>query len=135
MAKAKNEIESTNKNIVDSLEERKSKKISLETMTAVGKKTTLAGREYIIAPITLRDMDIFDSNLILPIMQNADLDDISYAINVIDKERAKIFYYIVEKYARYKDGKIPVTEELVEEHNWSIKDLKHFLEVWLQISD
>lgn len=110
-------------------------RVTLDTMTAVGKKVKIAGREYVVAPITIMDMDILDTNIILPINKEDEIDDVSYAINIIDKDRARIFYYIVEKYTKFGDDKIPVTEKLINEHNWSIKDIKHFLQVWLQISD
>ena len=111
-------------------------KVSLSAMKNVGKEVILAGQKYLVAPITLMDLDILDTNLILPIMGNKEVDDVYFAVNVTDPERAKIFYYIVEKYVKFGgDDKIPVTKELLNEHNWSIKDIKHFLEVWLQVSD
>lgn len=35
---------------------KKEQKISIETMTGMGKKKTLAGREYIILPVNIKDM-------------------------------------------------------------------------------
>lgn len=112
------------------------KQITLDTMTKVGKEVELAGRKYLIAPINIGDMNLIESGaLIFPIFENKTIDEIAFTANVFDPEKAKILFYIIEKYVRYEDGKIPMTKELVEEHGWSIKDIKKFLEVWLQISD
>ena len=35
---------------------KKEEKISIETMTGVGKKKKLAGREYYILPVNIKDM-------------------------------------------------------------------------------
>ena len=112
------------------------KQITLDTMTKVGKEVEFARRKYLVAPINIGDMYLIQSNnLIIPIFENKEVDDVVFSVNVSDPERAKILFYIIEKYVRYEDGKIPMTKELVEEHGWSIKDIKKFLEVWLQVSD
>ena len=35
---------------------KKNQKISIETMTGMGKKKTIAGREYMILPVNIKDM-------------------------------------------------------------------------------
>lgn len=114
---------------------KRDKYISLDTMKAVGKEVVLAGRKYTVAPIALKDLDILDTGLILPIIGNKDIEDIYFSNNITDPEKAKVFYYIVEKYTKYEDGSMPVNQKLIDEHNWSIKDIRKFLEVWLQVSD
>lgn len=119
-------------------EERKisEHKITLDTMTKVGKKVILANREYLIAPINIGDMWIITSDiLLLPILREKEIEDKYYMLNVIEEERAKYFFKIIEKYVSYNNGTIPMTRELVEEHNWSFKDIKKFLDVWLEVSD
>lgn len=110
--------------------------ITQETMSAVGKEAELAGKKYLIAPISIADMHLVINNvLFLPILDKENVEDIYYALNVTDEEKSKVFFEIVEKYCKYNNGKVAVTKELVEEHNWSFKDIKQFLKVWLQISD
>ena len=105
-------------------------------MTKVGKKVILANREYLIAPINIGDMWIITSDILfLPILREKEIDDIYYMTNVIDDYRANYFFKIIEKYVSYNNGTIPMTRELVEEHNWSFKDIKKFLDVWLEVSD
>ena len=118
------------------LEEISNKKITLDTMTKVGKKVILANREYLIAPINVGDMWIVSKNLlILPILRDKPIEDVFYASNVIDEEKAPYFFKIVERYVSYNNGTIPMTKELVEEHNWTFSDIRKFLEVWLEVSD
>ena len=40
---------------------------------------------------------------------------------------------MTNKYVYYKD--IPMTEEMLIEHNWSFKEIGEFLFTWSQISD
>lgn len=127
----KEEQESTKKELKIS-----DNKITLDTMTKVGKKVILANREYLIAPINIGDMWIITSDILfLPILREKEIDDIYYMTNVIDDYRANYFFKIIEKYVSYNNGTIPMTRELVEEHNWSFKDIKKFLDVWLEVSD
>ena len=37
---------------------KKEQKISIETMTGMGKKKTLAGREYMILPVNIKDIKL-----------------------------------------------------------------------------
>lgn len=113
-------------------------KVSASTMSNVGKEVTLANQEYLVAPINIYDMPLIDNykdGLFLPILNNKDLDPIFFTANITDPKKADIFYYIVEKYVKYKDGKMPVNKEMIEEHCWSCKDIKKFLQVWLEVSD
>ena len=60
-----------------------------------------------------------------------------FGLNITDPSIKKIFMYIVNKYVYYcvGDEKIPMTEELLIEHNWSFKEIGEFLYAWVQISD
>lgn len=128
------------------------KKVSLETMTGVGKKKKIAGREYLILPVNIRDMHYImgdgtdseeNNEPHLVILNKKELDsdnDIDwqlFGLNITDKKRRKIFMEIINKYVFYcsNDEKIPMTEDLLIEHNWSFKDIGEFLFVWCQISD
>lgn len=125
----------------------KNKKISLETMTGLGKKKKIAGREYIILPVNIMDMHYImgDENtdeklVILDRKQLEKEDDVNwqlFGLNITDKKRKASFIYIVNKYVYYciNDEKIPMTEEMLIEHNWSFKEIGEFLFTWTQISD
>ena len=78
-----------------------------------------SGELYI--PISSKEEEEEEGNMALQLV----------GLNITDESKARNFFYIVEKYCRYKD--IPVTRKLVEEHNWSFKDIKKFLTFWSQI--
>lgn len=110
--------------------------VSLDTMACVGQKLKLAGREYTVCPVNIKDMHfiINSGELYIPIDKKEEKDDIALqlvGINVTDEEKSKNLFYIIKKYVRYNE--MPVTKELVEEHNWSFKDIKEFLTFWAQI--
>lgn len=121
-------------------QEQEEKVITLDTMANVGKPITLAGREYIVCPVNIADMYmvINAGELYIPVKTNDDEEDAKMSLqlvglNITDEKRAKNLFKIIEKYVRYKN--IPVTKEMVEEHNWSFQDIKDFLLFWAQISD
>lgn len=126
---------------------KKEERISIETMSGIGKKKTLAGREYLILPVNIRDMCYVmgeeEDTTKLIIIDKKKLetdDDLSwqlFGLNITTPEIKKIFMYIINKYVYYciGDEKIPMTEELLIEHNWSFKEIGEFLYTWTQISD
>lgn len=126
---------------------KKEEKISLETMTGVGKKKKIAGREYYILPVNIRDMcyimgEAEDTPKLVIIDKNKieTDDDLSwqlFGLNITNPEIKKIFIQMINKYVFYcvGDEKIPMTEELLIEHNWSFKEIGEFLYTWTQISD
>ena len=126
---------------------KKEEKISIETMTGIGKKKELAGREYLILPVNIKDMCYImgesEDTPKLVIIDKKKMetdDDLSwqlFGLNITNPEIKKIFMYIINKYVYYcvGDEKIPMTEELLIEHNWSFKEIGEFLYTWTQISD
>ena len=125
---------------------KKEEKISIETMTGVGKKKKLAGREYYILPVNIKDMhyimgDESSTKLVIidknKIETDEDLSQQLFGLNITNPEIKKVFLYIVNKYVYYcvGDEKIPMTEELLIEHNWSFKEIGEFLYTWVQVSD
>ena len=125
---------------------KKEEKISIETMTGVGKKKKLAGREYYILPVNIKDMHYImgdDDSTKLVIIDKKKMetdDDLSwqlFGLNITNPEIKKVFIYIINKYVYYcvGDEKIPMTEELLIEHNWSFKEIGEFLYTWVQVSD
>ena len=125
---------------------KKEEKISIETMTGVGKKKKLAGREYYILPVNIKDMHYVmgdDDSTKLVIIDKKKMetdDDLSwqlFGLNITSPEIKKVFLYIINKYVFYcvGDEKIPMTEELLIEHNWSFKEIGEFLYTWVQVSD
>lgn len=126
---------------------KKEERISIETMTGVGKKKKLAGREYYILPVNIKDMcyimgDSEDTpKLVIIDKKKIETDDdLSwqlFGLNITTPEIKKIFMYIINKYVYYcaGDEKIPMTEELLIEHNWSFKEIGEFLYTWVQVSD
>ena len=126
---------------------KKEEKISIETMTGMGKKKTLAGREYLILPVNIKDMGYVmgDSKdipkLVIIDKEKMETDDeLSwqlFGLNITTPEIKKAFMYIINKYVFYCVGeeKIPMTEELLIEHNWSFKEIGEFLYTWIQVSD
>lgn len=122
---------------MEKVDKSKNKAISLDTMACVGKSITLAGREYKVCPVNIADMHyvINSGELYIPIdSKDEEKEKLAVqlvGINVTDEKKAANLFYIINKYARYNDT--PVTKELVEEHNWSFKDIKDFLVFWAQI--
>ena len=126
---------------------KKEEKVSIETMTGVGKKKTIAGREYLILPVNIRDMHYVigtennEENLFIMDKKKMQEDGSEnwqlFGLNIIDEKRKKTFMYILNKYAFYcvNDEKIPMTEELLIQHNWSFKEIGEFLFAWIQVSD
>lgn len=126
---------------------KKEDRVSIETMTGVGKRKTIAGREYLILPVNIRDMCYImgDSEDVpkLVIIDKKKLetdDDLSwqlFGLNITNPETKKVFMNIINKYVFYcvGDEKIPMTEELLIEHNWSFKEIGEFLYIWAQVSD
>ena len=121
---------------------KEEKKVTIETMAGVGKKKKIAGREYMILPVNIRDMHyvIGDDHLI--IINKKELEEESlkwqlFGLNYTDEERRKAFLYIMNKYVYYLvgDEKIPMTEEMLIEHNWSFKEIGEFLFTWCEVSD
>lgn len=125
----------------------KENKISIETMTGVGKRKKIAGREYLILPVNIRDMHYImgedDSEEKLVILDKKKLEndeDVNwqlFGLNITDKNRKKTFMNVINKYLFYiiNDKKVPMTEELLIEHNWSFKEIGDFLFTWCQVSD
>lgn len=124
----------------------KGKVASIETMTGVGKKVTLAGREYTILPVNISDMHYIigsgneneeGKKLIIVDKKQITEDDNStwqiFGLNIVDEERKKIFIKMLNKYVYYMDHQM--TEQLLEEHGWSFKEIGQFLYYWTQISD
>lgn len=126
---------------------KKEEKIPIETMTGMGKRKTLAGREYLILPVNIKDMcyvmgESEDTPKLFIIDKKSMEKDEKlnwqlFGLNITDPNIKKIFMYIVNKYVYYcvGDEKIPMTEELLIEHNWSFKEIGEFLYSWVQISD
>ena len=127
---------------------KKEEKFSIETMTGVGKKKKIAGREYLILPVNIKDMCyimgeeedtpklfLLDKNQLED--ENSDITWQLFGLNIVNEEKKEVFMYIVNKYVYYCAGneKIPMTEELLIEHNWSFKEIGEFLLTWIQTSD
>lgn len=117
-------------------------KISLDTMIGVGKKKEIAGREYTILPVNIMDMHYVlgetsnDENLIMLNKKALESEEISwqlFGLNIIEPKRKETFLKVLNKYVYYKD--IPMTEEMLIEHNWSFKEIGEFLFTWSQVSD
>lgn len=118
-------------------------KVNLDTMLGVGVKKEIAGREYKILPVNICDMHYImgeenkDENLIIldkkSLEKEEEINWQLFGLNIIDEKRKATFMKIINKYVFYKD--VPMTEELLIEHNWSFKEIGEFLFVWSQISD
>ena len=117
-------------------------KISIETMIGVGKKKQIAGREYTILPVNICDMNYImgeenkEEKLVILDKKSLDKNDIDwnlFGLNIVDEKRKNVFLKILNKYVYYKD--VPMTEQMLIEHNWSFKEIGEFLFVWSQISD
>lgn len=118
------------------------KKISLDTMIGIGKKKQIAGREYTILPVNICDMHYImgeDKEQTLIILDKKALEkeeDVTwqlFGLNIIEPKRKETFLKILNKYVYYKE--IPMTEEMLIEHNWSFREIGEFLFTWSQISD
>lgn len=126
---------------------KENEKISIETMTGVGKKKKIAGREYYILPVNIKDMHYVmgaensEENLVILSKKTLETeDDVNwqlFGLNITDEKRRKTFMEILNKYVYYLvgDEKIPMTEKLLIEHNWSFKEIGEFLFTWCQVSD
>ena len=121
----------------------KEKEISLDTMLGVGKNKQIAGREYKILPVNICDMNYImgESNteeklIILDKKALEKEDEVNwqlFGLNIVEPKRKEVFLKVLNKYVYYKD--MPMTEEMLIEHNWSFKEIGEFLFVWSQISD
>lgn len=121
----------------------KEKEISLDTMLGVGKNKQIAGREYKILPVNICDMNYMmgESNteeklIILDKKALEKEDEVNwqlFGLNIVEPKRKEVFLKVLNKYVYYKD--MPMTEEMLIEHNWSFKEIGEFLFVWSQISD
>lgn len=115
------------------------KTYDIDTMTGAGKKITLVGREYEVLPIRIEDMNLLLSSededkprLLIPDKDVVDKGETPWTIfgyNVIG-ERKELFMKVISKYLFYKER--PMTEELLNEHNWSFKEIGTFLYFWIQ---
>lgn len=123
-------------------EKETEKKVSIDTMTGVGKVKIIAGREYTILPVNIMDMHYIigkeneDKNLFIvnkKFLEENDNNWQLFGVNITNEKRRKTFMYIINKYVYYKDH--PMTEDMLIEHNWSFKEIGEFLLVWSQISD
>ena len=125
---------------------KENEKVSIETMTGVGKKKKIAGREYLILPVNIKDMHYImgDENPEerLVIIDKTRLEEDSgncqlFGLNIIQKQKKESFIKILNKYVYYcvNDEYIPMTEKLLIEHNWSFREIGEFINTWCQISD
>lgn len=113
------------------------KEYNIDTMTGVGKKLQLAGREYEVLPVNIEDMHYIigdNPDERLYIVDKKDIESGKAAISIfgfnVQGERKNIFMKIINKYVFYKEK--PMTEKLLIEHNWSFKEIAHFLWFWIQ---
>ena len=125
---------------------KESEKVSLETMTGVGKKMEIAGKEYYVLPVNIRDMHYIigeenpDERLIIVDKKQLEEDNTAwqlFGLNIIHQKRKETFMKILNSYVFYiiNGEQIPMTEKLLIEHNWSFKEIGEFLLAWCQISD
>ena len=119
---------------------------SIETMTGVGKKKKIAGREYYILPVNIKDMHYIigeenpDERLIIVDKKQIEAQEESwqlFGLNIIQEKRKQTFIKIINKYVYYivNDTYIPMTEKMLIEHNWSFKEIGEFIYTWCQVSD
>lgn len=113
------------------------KTYNIDTMTGIGKKVTIAGREYEILPINIEDMHYIvgnDEEERLLILDKKNVEEtnnwMSFGLNIINEKRKEIFIKMINKYVFYKQN--PMTEELLIEHNWSFKEIAKFIYIWIQ---
>ena len=113
------------------------KTYNLDTMSGFGKKIKLAGREYEILPVNIEDMHYIMGDKPEERLYIADKEDIEskkiswqiFGYNVQGNTK-DIFLKIINKYVYYLEK--PMTEKLLIEHNWSFKEIAHFLWFWTQ---
>lgn len=116
---------------------KEKKTYNIDLMTDAGKKTKLAGKEYEILPVKIEDMKYIigeneEERFIIPDKKEIENGNISWSvfgINVMG-ERKDIFMKMLNKYVFYKEH--PMTEDMVNEHNWSFKEIGTFLYFWIQ---
>lgn len=118
-------------------------KITLDTMIGIGKKKEIAGREYTILPVNICDMhyimgeDNKEENVIIldkkTLENEEEVNWQIFGLNITNEKRKATFMKIINKYVYYKE--VPMTEEMLIEHNWSFKEIGEFLFTWSQISD
>lgn len=120
-------------------DKKEKREVSLETMAGVGKEVEIAGRNYTILPINIEDMhylfgDNAEERLLLFLDEEGKEKNthIMYGSNLVGKKK-DIFINMITKYVYY--CKEPMTEKLLVEHNWSLKEIKTFMDAWIQISD
>ena len=117
---------------------KKERTYNLETMAGIGKKIKLAGREYEVLPVNIADMHyVFgeeENKARLHIFDKKSVEDgeipYSYFATNLEGKSKSVFLEMVNKYVYYL-GK-PMTEDLLIEHNWSFKEIAHFLWFWIQ---
>ena len=144
----KKEIEETKEKIKAEKEEKENRPITLDTMIGAGKKVTIAGREYEIAPVNIMDMHYIigsigddENETHLFIVDKRKLEDENepdmnwqlFGLNITDKKRREVLLKVLNKYVTYKGH--PMTEDMLIEHGWSFKEIGTFLYTWAQISD
>lgn len=119
----------------------KTKEYNIDTMVGIGKKITLAGREYEVLPVNIEDMHYIigednEERIVLMDKEELKKDEskwVMFGYNVMGK-RKEIFMEIINKYVFYK--KQPMTEDLLIEHNWSFREIGEFIFYWTQeVSD
>lgn len=113
------------------------KEYNIDTMTGVGKKMTLAGREYEILPVNIEDMHyIIGENeaerLLIPTQKSLEAGEVLWSVfgYNVQGNLKPIFLKIIGKYVFYKEK--PMTEKMLIEHNWSFKEIGRFLSFWVQ---
>lgn len=113
-----------------------------DTFSNRGKDIKIGGRDYRICACTFEDAWIYlERRLIVwSDMKETDKDEkdeFSFKF-----QRAMYYNFhtgyqyiekIVCKYLLFKEK--PMTEDLLQNHDWSVKDLSDFLEAWVKISD
>lgn len=117
---------------------KETKVYDIDTMAGAGKKITLVGREYEVLPVKIKDMHYFIGNdekehLYIPdkaAIDNGEAEWYMFGYN-LEGGRKDIFLKIINEYVFYKEK--PMTEELLNEHNWSFKEIGTFLYYWTQI--
>lgn len=110
---------------------------NIDTMVGIGKKVTIAGREYEILPINIEDMhyiigENIDERLFILDKNEVEKTNnwMSFGLNITDEKRKEIFLKMLNKYVFYKQN--PMTENLLIEHNWSFKEIGKFMYIWIQ---
>ena len=81
---------------------KENQKVSIETMTGVGKKKKIAGREYYIVPVNVKDMHYVmgtensEDNLVILSKKSLETDeDINwqlFGLNITDEKKKKYVY-------------------------------------------